>query len=222
MVSPPQSPRSPDRSAPSGLDAHAPPTTGRPVASEGAAPTVRASARSRARAARSCAAKSIPGRRSISTGFPCRQYEEACRIAGPLRPRCVNSSFSRNALPARTAALRCRDPRQAVIRSRSCPAKRERRERRTALHHASPNCRATSYPNGVAPIFGIENPPVAITSDRAAIAPLMVSNCERRRSPRHRAAGHDPHSRRGAFRLQHIARYRARDTVAEELPSVFS
>ena len=40
----------------------------------------------------------------------------------------------------------------------------------------SPNCRASSCPNPVAPIFGIDRPPVATTTEPACIVPAEVSS----------------------------------------------
>ncbi len=82
-----------------------------------------------------------------------------------------------------------------------------------------PNCCATWYPNGVAPIFGIDKPPVAMTKDRAEKTPRSVS----RRKPsswttsRTRVLNRIVTASRGTLLLQHGNNI-ARCPVAKELP----
>ena len=163
------------------------------------------------------------GAKSTSMTSPGRQYDEACSTAGPLNPRCVTSSFSRNFGPR--CACTSRPRRLRPTRSSSSPA---RRSSQAAPAPAAvritfnPNCRASSYASPVAPIFGIDNPPVATTS---ALGRELA-----RRAARHGSrpdAALDTQSPRTfsristcprvTFHQQHVHDL-ARGVVAEQLP----
>ncbi|MNN82283.1 hypothetical protein D3C81_1992040 [compost metagenome] len=50
----------------------------------------------------------------ISTVSPASQNDEICRIAGPLRPRWVNSRFSRKLVPLQLAVQSSEVPDSSV------------------------------------------------------------------------------------------------------------
>ena len=88
-----------------------------------------------------------PGAISISTASPGRQYDETCKIAGPLNPRCVTSIFSRK-LPRRfatpaVATTSVETPERSHHRSRSASLKTSGTN--PGLHSTirNPNCSAT-------------------------------------------------------------------------------
>src|ERR1700677_2162470 len=92
------------------------------------------------------------------------QYEDACRIAGPLNPRWVISMLSRNVGPFAAAATSAETPARSQYAPRSLAFNSNGTSPGFVLQIFKPNCRARSYPNELAPIFGIESPPVAITN----------------------------------------------------------
>src|SRR6202040_2866743 len=92
------------------------------------------------------------------------QYDEACKIAGPLNPLCVNSIFSRKLVRPQDAVTTADTPANSQY-SRASPRPKTMGTspgRRGTIE--CPNCLATSYPKAVAPILEIESPPVATTS----------------------------------------------------------
>ena len=84
------------------------------------------------------------GGRSRAARVP-SQYDEICRIAGPERPRCVNSRFSRKRPPLHDDLDVERDARTGRRSARAASgAKRERHERGRGGTTARPNCSASS------------------------------------------------------------------------------
>ena len=98
------------------------------------------------------------------TSAPSRQKEDACRTAGPDRPRWVNSTDSSKAAPSAAARAGTEVPESAAKRlSEKVSGTSAGRVCVTAW----PNRCAMSWASPVAPMAGIDLPPVATTRLRA-------------------------------------------------------
>src|ERR1700730_966463 len=108
---------------------------------------------------------------STTMSWPSRQYDDICRITGPLNPRWVNSSASSKCvLPQPTSASTDTPDRSPNFASSAASNVRGTSAARGGTI-ARPNCWAILYPNPLDPILGIEGPPVATTSDLQGNSP---------------------------------------------------
>ena len=83
---------------------------------------------------RNQASASIPGSRSIASGVAPSQYDEICRIAGPDRPRCVKSRFSRKRPPSQVTSASTDTPDRSPIARERVGREGERHQRGPRRH----------------------------------------------------------------------------------------
>ena len=95
-------------------------------------------------------------------------------MAGPLSPRWVNRMFSRKLSPLQRTTAATDVPDSSTHRSLSWSVMMKGTSPARVGRTSWPNWRAISYPKPVAPIVGMDRPPVAMTTDDAAISPMSV------------------------------------------------
>ena len=177
-----------------------------------------------ARPASATAASSSPagssGAKSTVIASPARQYDEACSTAGPLSPRCVTSSFSRNAGPRAACAVTSAETPANSVQLFSDPPSTSGTSAGRGSTTFNPNCRARSYASPVAPIFGIDSPPVATTSAPALNSPAEHTTRNSPDTALHRNPARiqpNIHPAPLALRQQHVHDL-PRRVIAEQLP----
>ena len=92
-------------------------------------------------------------------------------MAGPDRPRWVNRIFSRKLAPAQDTTASTATPASRVPSPSVCGVAVSGTNPGNGSTMRRPKRRATSWEKPVAPIFGIDRPPVASTSAGAVKAP---------------------------------------------------
>ncbi len=147
-------------------------------------------------------------------------------MAGPLSPRCVKRKCSVNFGPPLSACTvhGAEMPLSARQNSSSAPPKVNGTNPARGGIMRSPNCPAIRYAKSLAPNFGSDRPPVAITSRGANSVSSCVSTTKpppssTRRTDFTSAPVRIHHVRVGAFVQQHV-RDLARAVVAEKLPQL--
>ena len=105
------------------------------------------------------------GNKSILIVSPCDQYDDICSIEGPLSPLCVNNiPSSKYVLPCEIFAL-SDSPLNSLHNDNISSVKVNGTNAGWVSIIFKLNCPAMLYPKSVAPILGIDSPPVAITKD---------------------------------------------------------
>src|SRR5699024_8946491 len=100
------------------------------------------------------------GSRFIYIFSPARQYEDICKIAGPLNPQCVNKIFSSNSILSLYTRQKTELPDKAAYHSASLPVMVNGTRAGAVGTMVCPNCLATCKAKSDAPIFATGNPPV--------------------------------------------------------------